>query len=542
MTFDQHQQAVALARFAVIAPLVTRPLGPAEIAAARRAILALPHPFPGTSEWKRVSARTLGRWVRAYNDALPRGTVAALAALAPAGRSDKGKPRVFDEAVVEEAIKLRQELATRSTAVLVEHVGGGVKEATLAYHLRRRGATRKAIAATSRAFPRYEAEGPNVTWQSDVKDGFRLPDPTDPSRTREVHLMGFLDDYSRLIPHGEFYFKESLPCLFDCFKKAVVKHGVPAKVYWDNGPIYKANQTALVAARLGTRIIKATPYHPEGHGKVERFWLTVIGSFMEEARHAGVTTLPELNEHFWAWLDGYNRRVHGSTGKAPIDRWDAIGDQVRRPHPADLAEAFLWEERRVVKKTGTLSLAGNEYRVSDALVGKTVEVRFDPLDLGVVRVYRDGAFIEIAAPAVLTVHTHRKATPGPRDAKYLPLPSSKRLLDARTARRQAGVEAELAALAPRPTASEGAPLPGPAAIDERLTESGFALALESALGRTLAGGEPACAAQFFRTHAPLGERDVSEVLAAAVERRGADRHLAFYLGEIATFQTGRKSS
>lgn len=538
MILDSHQQAVAIARFAVIAPLVTRRLSPPETQAVRSHILKQRHTLPGSDEGLHISARTLRRWLQAYREALPGGTVAALAALAPQGRSDKGKPRVFDETVVTEAIALRQELATRSTTILVEHIGGKVKESTLAYHLRQRGATRKAIAGTSRAFPRYEAEGPNVTWQSDVKDGFWLPDPTDPTRMREVHLMGFLDDYSRLVLHGEFYFKESLPCLFDCFKKAVVKHGVPTKVYWDNGPIYKSLQTALVAARLGTQIIRATTYHPEGHGKVERFWLTVIGNFMEEARHAGLTTLDELNEHFWSWLENYNHRVHSSTNKTPIERWKTIGEQVRRPHAADLAEAFLWEERRRVKKTGTLSLQGNEYQVVDSLVGKRVEVRFDPLDLSVVRVYHNGVFMGIAAPAVLTAHTHRKATPKPDDAKYLPLPSSKRLLESRTARRRADVEAELDTLVPGSDVNQVSNMN---TLGERLTETGFICVLKKALGRDLTEGERNTAAQFFRDHAPLGERAVSDVLAAVVRRRGSDRHLSFYLGEIGTFQTGRQS-
>ena len=527
MTFDEQQQAVAIARFAIIAPLVTRLLSPPDFTAARRCVLSEPHPYPGSAEWKCVSERTLGRWLRAYHDALPHGTVAALAALAPQGRSDRGKPRVFSAAILEEAVRLRQELATRSTANLVGHLEVPVKVATLAYHLRMRGFTRKAIAASSRAFPRYEAPAPNVTWQSDVKDGFWLPDPTEPSRKREVHLMGFLDDYSRLVTHGEFYFKESLPCLFDCFKKAVVKYGVPAKLYVDNGPIYRARQTRLVAARLGAKVVFATPYAPEGHGKVERFWLTVAGGFMEEARRAEIQTLAELNQHFWAWLDGYNRRVHGSTGKTPLERWGTIGAGVRRPHPADLAEAFLWEEQRRVKKTGTFSLSGNEYRVCDALVGKTVEVRFDPLDLATVRVFREGTFQEVAAPAALTAHTHRKATPKPGDAKYLPLPSSKRLLAGRTARRAADVDADFAPLAP--------------VSGDRLTDLGWRQLLEVALGRPLAEAEPQLAERFFQRHAPLAEKGVEQVMQATVDRRGADRHLAFYLGEIQTFLTGRRS-
>lgn len=524
MTPDRHPQEVAIARFAVIAPLVTRPLSPPELTEARRGILATPHAFPGTGEHKRVSARTLGRWVSAYQAALPKGTIAALEALAPQGRSDKGQPRVFSQETLDEAIRLRLELNTRSTADLLAHLPDAPKEATLAYHLRRRAATRKALAAKGKAFPRYEAEHPNATWQSDVTEGFWLPDPTDPNKRREVHLMGFIDDYSRLVTHGEWYFKESLPCLFDCLKKAVIKHGVPAKLYWDNGPIYRSKQVALVAARLGTKVIFSTPYAPEGKGKIERFWQTVAHSFMKEAAHAGIESLAELNQHFWAWLETYHRRVHGSTGQSPLARWEAGAEFIRRPHPADLAEAFLWEETRQVKKTGTLSLAGNEYRVSDLLVGHTVAVRYDPLDLATVRVYRDGQFIELAAPYRLTAHTHRKATPKPQDAKYLPLASSKRLLAAQTTARQAKVNLELAPLAEPP--------------GDRLTQESWLRLLENVLNRELVEPEGPTAAHFFQRHAPMRAEQIGEILRAVVDRRGADRHLAFYLAEVYVALTG----
>jgi hypothetical protein len=48
----------------------------------------------------------------------------------------------------------------------------------------------------------------------------------------------FLDDYSRLVTHAEFYFTESLVNLLDCFKKALLKYGLPKRVYCDNGMIY----------------------------------------------------------------------------------------------------------------------------------------------------------------------------------------------------------------------------------------------------------------------------------------------------------------
>ena len=527
MTPDDHPQEVALARFAVIATLVTRKLSRAEASVTRAALLAMPHSFPNGE--RKIARRTLNRWTLAYLTALPNGTVAALNALAPQGRDDKGKPRVFDEKDLEEAIRLRTELSTRSTALLIEHLGEGkVKEATLAYHLRRRGATRKAIGKTGRAFPRYEAPEVNATWQSDVKDGLWIPDPLEPSRFKEVHLIGFIDDHSRLVTHGEWYFKESLPCLFDCFKKAVIGYARPSKCYVDNGPIYRSKQFKLVAARLGTKVINSTEYCSEGRGKVERFWQTVAGGFISEAEHAGIPTLAELNRLFWGWLDTYNRRVHGSTGMAPIDRWLAGSDRIHRPLPGDLAEAFLWTETRQVKKTGTFALGGNEYTVDDALVGKSIEGRYDPLDLANMRVYKDGAFACLAVPAVLVAHTHRKATPKPHDAKYLPLPSSKRLLAARAGVREGQVASDLDLLVPTL-----APM--------HLDVDAWRGMLEAAIGRVLVETERDTARAFFERHAFMRGPGVKDVLDPIVERYGRERHLTFYLGELSAHMKARRS-
>lgn len=282
----------------------------------------------------------------------------------------------------------------------------------------------------------------------------------------------------------------------------------------------------MLAARLGARIVFSTPYAPAGKGKIERFWQTVAKSFLAEAAHAGIETLSQLNEHFWAWLDAYHHRVHASTGMTPSARWEAGAPQVRRPHPADLSESFLWEETRLVKKTGTLSLAGNEYRVSDMLVGTKVAVRYDPLDLALVRVYREGAFVELAAPYRMTAHTHRKATPQKQDAKYLPLPSSKRLLATQAAMRQAEVASELA------------PLSEDVHTGDRLTGATWIRMLEQSLGRSLGEAERDMASTFFRRHAPLRSGTTLEALRSVLARRGADRHLAFYLDEVQRLRMG----
>lgn len=514
-------QETALARFAILAPLVSRKLSKAETKVTRRAILAQVHLFPDGS-YRQISERTLRRWLADYRAALPQGTKAALEALYPEKRSDKGIPRTFDASLVDEAVKLKVELPERSVNDILAHFDKPPKESALAFHLRRRGATSARLKTTGKAFRRREAKAPNDMWQCDVLDGFPLPDPTCPDKFKEAHLMAFIDDHSRLVPHGEWYFRESLPCLFDTYKKGTLKFGSAARLYWDNGAAFRSRQVRLVAARLGSKVIYSTPYAPEGRGKIERFFKTVTRSFVAEAKHAQIATLEELNNAFWGWLERYHHRKHRTTKMTPWDRWHAGAADIRRPNPAEIHEIFLWEDDRVVTKTATVSLAGNEYRVDDALVGQTVQVRYDPLDLATVRVYLGGAFRQVAEPDKLVTHTHRKATPHRKEDKYLPLPSSRRLRDKLVAEHKAAADAGFAV-------ASGAPVDRAA---DDLDTAGFAAVLGGALARPLTQTESEAASQFFRRYAPLGRASVTAVLGDLVATKGPDRHLDYYLAEL----------
>ncbi len=83
---------------------------------------------------------------------------------------------------------------------------------------------------------------------------------------KRSHLHLFLDDHTRYPVHGEFYFKENLPCLEDALRKAILKGGIPSIVYVDQGAVYRARQIRLLAARIGFRLVLATPFSPEGKG------------------------------------------------------------------------------------------------------------------------------------------------------------------------------------------------------------------------------------------------------------------------------------
>ena len=112
---------------------------------------------------------------------------------------------------------------------------------------------------------------------------------------------------------------------------------------------------------------------------------------------------------FSAWLEVvYHRRAHSETGQTPLARFDAAGAPPL-PTPVLLREAFLWSTERMVTKTATVSLHGNQYEVDPALVGRKVELVFDPFDLTRIEVRYLHRPFGTATPLVIGRHTHPQA-------------------------------------------------------------------------------------------------------------------------------------
>ena len=126
--------------------------------------------------------------------------------------------------------------------------------------------------------------------------------------------------------------------------------------------------------------------------------------------------------------------MHTETGEPPLARWaKGAREPLPLPSPAQLREAFLWSERRTVKKTATVSLHGNLYQVDPSLVRSVVELVFDPFDLADIEVRHKGRPAGKAIPFVIGRHRHAKtraedggqrAEPEPTGIDYL------RILDA----------------------------------------------------------------------------------------------------------------
>jgi len=408
MPDDVRDEQIAAARYALIAPIVSRqtPLEPGELKRWLRETADRRYELPGSRK-QTVSERTLERYLEAYR----RG---GWDALKPKSRSTEGRTKL-DPSLLQQAITLRRERPARSVEqiifLLVESGAaspGQIAESTLARHLRRSGASREEMMETSSSstFRRFEAGDILELLQADFKHFVYLTDPKQPKKKRKTILLAILDDYSRYVVHAQIYWDEQLPRLEDSLKKAILRHGIPETFYCDNGSAFSAHHLARICGRLGIRLSHSKPYRPQGRGKVERLFQFVDSSFRPELQalidRGEVTTLEEVNAALRSWLDGYyHAREHGSTKQSPQVRFDASQKPRKRKSLLELNELFLWEEQRTVDKTGCIQLAGHTYEVDSLLARKRISLRYDPFDLTELQVWFEGKRYANAGPVEL---------------------------------------------------------------------------------------------------------------------------------------------
>ncbi|MCP4805674.1 MAG: DDE-type integrase/transposase/recombinase, partial [Proteobacteria bacterium] len=413
---------IALFRFTVISAYLATDPPRGQRTALRDALAEKTWTLPDGRQ-KRFSAETLRTWVRRYRE----GGLEALD-----DRDRHRGVRALDPEQVELLCKLKREVPERSVdrvlhiAEAMELLPAGlVSRSTVHRVLQEHGLSKRPV-ARPKDLDRYEAELPNDTWQSDMMCGPWLPDPDKPGKRRRAWLYAWLDDHSRLLVYGRFAFKQDLPSLELSFRQALRRCGVPKRVYYDNGAVYRSRHMRHVCAELGIhRVVFTTPYRPEGHGKIEAFNRLCRAAFVAEVKASGIETLDALNRAFAAWTERYyNIRVHAEIGVTPKARWRAGVRHVRYVDEAALRRAFQWSEKRTTDKAGVLSLFGRRYQAGHELARKKVEVRFDPEHLEQVELHVDGRFRERVGPLRVGVHRRRKVevpteAPGEPTTKWL---------------------------------------------------------------------------------------------------------------------------
>ncbi len=215
----------------------------------------------------------------------------------------------------------------------------------------------------------------NQMWQVDTMVG---PFVQDGKKSRPARLICFIDDASRVIPHGEFFFQETAASFVQALRLAFYKRGLPDHLYSDNGSIYVCHQIVTICARLGIILSHAPVRDGSAKGKIERFFKNVRGAFL--TRQLDLSSLAALNEQFTLWVEEeYHTRMHSTLQMRPIDRFGLDLSRLRFLSPGDANdELFFDEAQRQIKKDNTFSLLGRRLEAPRDLRGRKVQVRFDP--------------------------------------------------------------------------------------------------------------------------------------------------------------------
>jgi len=227
----------------------------------------------------------------------------------------------------------------------------------------------------------------NQMWQVDTMYG---PFVHEGKAARQTRLICFIDDASRVIPHGEFFFQENAATFVQAFKLALYKRGLPEQVYTDHGSIYICHQIVAICARLGIILSHAPVRDGAAKGKIERFFKNVRESFL--VRQLDLSCLAALNEQFTVWVEEeYHTRVHSTLQMRPIDRFGLDLARLRFLPPNEANDELFYDEAvRRVKKDNTFSFGGRRLEAPRDLRGRQVELRFDPQRQGrVIVFYKD---------------------------------------------------------------------------------------------------------------------------------------------------------
>jgi putative transposase len=403
---DVRGREIALFRYALVRQAADEQLSNADRGRLVRALADRDHQGPDGTR-VRVGRSTLDRWIAAYR----RGGFDALVPVQRAGR-----PLTTIE-VLDLAVALKREAPERTAVQIADIIarskGGAPSARTIQRHFARSGLNRRPTGTAPRAYGRFEAAARNDRWTGDALHG-----PT--IAGRKSYLFAFVDDHSRLLVGYRWGRAEDTLRLEAALRRGLSSRGVPTTIYVDNGAAFVAAPLQRACAVLGIRLVHSKPGEPAGRGKIERLFRTVRSQFLVEVAQRSVPDLDELNALFAAWVEQvYHRREHRETQQAPLERFMAAGIP-DVPAPELLREAFLWAQQRTVTKTALVSLAGNRYETDPVLIGRKVELIFDPFDLSEVEVRFNGQSFGPAAVHQLGTHVHPKATSNLEHADDMP--------------------------------------------------------------------------------------------------------------------------
>ncbi len=261
---------------------------------------------------------------------------------------------------------------------------------------------------------RHRAVRPNATWQADhTQLDILILDAG--GKEARPWLTTVMDDHSRAV--AGYMVMLGAPSALNmslALRQAIWRNadpawpvcGIPDVLHVDHGSDFTSLHLEQAAADLRIRLIYSGTARPQGRGKIERLFRTINTELLPELpgnlRNGKPASPPrlslaELDAAIGAYIvSTYNARPHRAIGIAPVEAWRGDGWLPRMPETLAELDALLVmvAKPRTVHRDG-IRFEGLRYfdPTLAAYVGEPVTIRYDPRDMGEVRVFHRNTFL-----------------------------------------------------------------------------------------------------------------------------------------------------
>lgn len=402
---EKVREQVALFRYGLIAPLLNGQVDPKEYL---KGLEGKVHSVPYYGE-RKIAEKTMKEWLLHYRRN-------GFEALKPKKRMDRGNSRRLSPDDQDLVLEIRKKSLHMPVSVFYEQLieRGEIQKDQISYStiirlLKKHNLVGKQILATPER-KRFAHEKVNVLWQADLSHGPYVPINGKKTKT---FLIAYIDDCSRLVPYAQFFSSEKFDGLREVTKEALIRRGKPTIIYADNGKIYRSETLQYACAQLGITLAHTQPYDPRAKGKIERLFKTIQTRFYPLLQAEPASSLEELNERFWRWLEeNYHRRVHASLeGKTPHEVFHSQLKDIKFLEDLSILETiFLKREQRKVKADSTITLNKQLYEVPSRFIGHSIDVRLDEKG---VYIFEDDKKVAEATPVSMKDNAHAKRVRSP---------------------------------------------------------------------------------------------------------------------------------
>jgi len=374
---------IASIRLALVAPTINNTFTEESKSAYYRRIAAIPVKLPN-GKTVLYSPGTLSNWESEYNRF-------GFDALLPKTRSDIGQTRKLSDVAIEQMYTLKT-IFPRINATFIYYKlieDGFINEKDVSISTVQRfiknNDLKSARCINMKDRKAFEEEFSTGMFQGDTCYG---PFITENGERRRTYVIMLIDDKSRLIVGGRFFYNDNSYNFQKVLKEAVARYGIPQKIFLDNGSPYKNEQLSLICGSLGIVELHTMVRDGASKGKVERNFRTLKSRWLNALDVESISSLAELNDELFTYINKHNITIHSSTKERPIDRYKGDLAHIKVASDSEwLDNCFMNRVKRKVNNDATISIDKTSYDVPMQFIRQKVEVRYLPDDMESAYIY-----------------------------------------------------------------------------------------------------------------------------------------------------------